>query len=1289
MKKNQKSKQKSLSVPSWLKQGVKRAWIAFATVMVLLALALTVFRALTPWAAQYKSTLESRLSVMLGAPVSIQDMKTSWYWFEPVLKLDDVKIVDQGDSTFKVKELLVGIDLLRSFWHWRIQPGVLFVEDATLNFRQGNTHWQLDGVALDANANPMPSTEYGTVLGWLLAHQKIVMKRVGVTLHWDDGRVTPIKPMTVVASNRDGHYRVKGHASLVGEAPSVLSVLADLDMPAGFSSNVRGQVYLSAERINFAEWRTFFSTLDYQITEGRGEVQLWLDINRSRLMSAQSALRLRDLAWKQKDTTDIQKIDSLSANMAWEEMSEGWRWTADHVRFKANGTTWPENSMTVTYEPQKNHYRLFVKTLLLEPTRALFGNKVAALTPWFEMKPRGQLNNTQLGFDDGKLHTILSRFSHVSWDAKENIPAVKHLSGAIAWEPEEGRLLLDGEGVTLQVKDKPPLEAELLNASVLWKALSHGWRVSVDRGILQHKKDLISVRGVLDGVSESKPGNLEGNLTFALHDATFWMDYLPETGLKPKLKSWLQKDITKIEQFSGRMHVKGPLASFPFDKAPGEFSIHSALSGVDLRFNPDWPLVKNISGDLKLDKRLLTAKITEADFDGNIMNNAQLSVPDLGLDHEVLTVDGEMKAPCEHMLAYIKDSPLHTRLAKLDALNIKQPAVLKLGLKFPFFPGPDTLSVQGSIDFEDNDLFLKEVPKSFGLHDLSGQLRFDTHGVLESRLFARLFDEPMSLWVRSNHGNEPHLAIDMEGYLSMMGLKEAASWPALSLVRGRTPLKAKVTITDDPNDLDHVHVASSLKGLEVDLPSPFGKTRKEAIPLTVDTHFNLERGMRLKIDYTKRLSTDLWFAGKPAALELARGEVIFGAGKAVLRDKPGASIEGQFETFDWPPWQDVLNKLQLNDGRQSNLLPGFRSVSLGFKTAELLGQHYQNIQLHAQRLPNDVWSLVMNEDVVSADLKYKPRERALSGSVSKWMVNLPQKEGEASQKLTLKPGQLPNLNVRVGSLQVGATDAGKLMIKGVRLDDDVWRLDTGQLQSEAYELKLNGDWQDIPKPETRINAELKVNDLAKALSHWNIDPVVEARQGELQFNGEWDGAPTDFSVKGVTGKMYILFKDGRITHLSPETEKKMALGKVLSILSLQTIPRRLKLDFSDLSKPGYSFDKFDGHFVLAHGIMETEDSAIDGPVARATVKGSLNLDKQLYDLSLHVMPHIAASLPVVATIAGGPVAGVATWVASKIINQGMEKISGYTYDVSGPWHDPVVQQVHIYKKQPANTAPAT
>jgi uncharacterized protein YhdP len=136
----------------------------------------------------------------------------------------------------------------------------------------------------------------------------------------------------------------------------------------------------------------------------------------------------------------------------------------------------------------------------------------------------------------------------------------------------------------------------------------------------------------------------------------------------------------------------------------------------------------------------------------------------------------------------------------------------------------------------------------------------------------------------------------------------------------------------------------------------------------------------------------------------------------------------------------------------------------------------------------------------------------------------------------------------------------------------------------------------------------------------------------------------------------------------------------LSILSLQTIPRRLKLDFSDLSHQGYSFDIFKGNFVIKKGIMSTQDSYLDGPVAYASMKGDLDLVRRMYDLNLSISPHITASLPVVATIAGGPIAGLAAWVANKIINQSMQKISAYSYKISGPWKEPIVQQLTIVKK---------
>ena len=102
--------------------------------------------------------------------------------------------------------------------------------------------------------------------------------------------------------------------------------------------------------------------------------------------------------------------------------------------------------------------------------------------------------------------------------------------------------------------------------------------------------------------------------------------------------------------------------------------------------------------------------------------------------------------------------------------------------------------------------------------------------------------------------------------------------------------------------------------------------------------------------------------------------------------------------------------------------------------------------------------------------------------------------------------------------------------------------------------------------------------------------------------------------------------------------------------------------------------------MFERGIMRTSDSNLDGPVASAMMRGSLDLVKRMYDLDLKITPHITASLPLVATIAGGPIAGVAMWIANKmIINQGMQKISGYSYKITGPWNQPIVVQLKIIR----------
>ena len=139
---------------------LKKCLMPLAILLILMAIFFSLFRALTPWAKQYKGKVEQHLSMLLGQPVTINDMETSWYWFEPVLKLNDVVLSDQKSHVLKLNKLLVGIDLFSSLWHWQIKPGVLYVEDVHVILRQVNNHWDVDGLSNIKQSMTFDSNSY-------------------------------------------------------------------------------------------------------------------------------------------------------------------------------------------------------------------------------------------------------------------------------------------------------------------------------------------------------------------------------------------------------------------------------------------------------------------------------------------------------------------------------------------------------------------------------------------------------------------------------------------------------------------------------------------------------------------------------------------------------------------------------------------------------------------------------------------------------------------------------------------------------------------------------------------------------------------------------------------------------------------------------------------------------------------------------------------------------------------------------------------------------------------------
>ncbi len=169
----------------------------------------------------------------------------------------------------------------------------------------------------------------------------------------------------------------------------------------------------------------------------------------------------------------------------------------------------------------------------------------------------------------------------------------------------------------------------------------------------------------------------------------------------------------------------------------------------------------------------------------------------------------------------------------------------------------------------------------------------------------------------------------------------------------------------------------------------------------------------------------------------------------------------------------------------------------------------------------------------------------------------------------------------------------------------------------------------------------------------------------------------------MSGKVNLQLRNGAIIHLNESTEVKVGFGKFLNILSLQSLPRRLALDFHDIKDEGFPFTVLFGNFTAHHGVFNTQDMYIDSPVAHLSMQGSISMSAKSSDVEVSVKPHITSSLPILATIAGGPVVGAATWLAGKVVGESIDKISYFTYKIVGPWSKPEVAQINVVAKQDA------
>lgn len=901
--------------------------------------------------------------------------------------------------------------------------------------------------------------------------------------------------------------------------------------------------------------------------------------------------------------------------------------------------------------------------------------------------------------------SFLTNLHDVAWkvDPTSSIPSVKGLSGSLFVEPEEGTLRINSSDLRIIYPKlfNHDLPFSNTNIRLQWKKSDSLWSMTAEKLLLENPQ--ISVNAAecnvkwQEGISDAM---VQLNMPFILRHIPAVRQYLPDNIMKPKLSAWLHSSLVGGTIITGNMILKGKLRDFPFDppnQNSGLFLIDSHFQKFTLDFKKAWPAGKLMNAHVIFRNRDLIAEVNDGTIDQLPLTNVNVQILDLGLGKETLKIQGHLKADAAKARHFVLNSPLVETLSSFHNMELSGPGIFDINIEIPLYPQNNINLVQGKAVFLDNSMTLKKW-WNLQFEHFKGELFYNQNGIVKSNLAASLLNYPLQLTMKTVKKPAPATLVDVKGNIGIDALKKIFPIFVFDFMKGVTTYTSQLILTPSKQIEDKLILKSNLKGIAIDLPVPFEKKPAEKTPLSLTLAFsdddNAKRDTRLQINFDKILSLYLGYRtaydGVKKEYILHQGEISLGGKKAQRPQGDGLFIDGSLSEFSleaWQPFFDAMagkKKVVKKNARQNKVkktqkegMNIIQSVQLSTPLFITKYQAFHNTNLLL--LPsNNVWKVNIKSDEVSGDIQIPfPINSGINARLDYIHLNS-FNLGESKQKSTaenISPLDIPPLNMEVSDFRYQKMNLGKVGLI-TQQDPQNVALVIKQLtfHTPTSQARFQGVWrQEKNQSTTRIKGTLTSTSIQQTLKDLDILPVIHGSKGELKVDLQWQSSPEQFRAAILNGSATLAINKGVITHLSPEVQDKVGLGKLLSLFSLQSLAQHLTFDFSDLSAKGLSFDVLKGNYVLKQGRMTTQDTVLEGPIADITMTGAIDMGKKLYDVILNITPAASTGIPIIATIAGGPVVGLAALAATTIIHQGMKQTSMYRYKVSGSWAHPTVK----------------
>ncbi|WP_411994281.1 YhdP family protein [Agarivorans sp. DSG3-1] len=1269
-------------------RGARKCWHGLALLLVIVAVCLSIARGILSFATNYKDDLASWLVDGQQADLTIGQLSARMHNFRPMLVFEDsqVAIGENRETTFSVGALMLELDLWQS-----IEQGQVVFKDLVLD--QVNFQLAIDPHSARSQRDFSQSYQaiadvfLGQLTRFSLTNSLIEIEFPDHSMNFDIANLDWVNNGQLHQGNGEiligqdlQNGRISFRVDLIGDASNV--------------DSLSGKLFAKGQQLNLNAMPRLLGRSSEHLGSDLN-LSLWVDFGADQQQRWVVQWQPSYVYWGADNEQHLVIDGGLAQGLKVED-----DWRIDKLPWDIS-----VNSLDADFTLQALLNKQGQAWRLAEYDLATWSPALVALEQegeiaWSRLITEGQLDQLQLNYSHAdKALTYQADISGLSTVGQSYLPSILALNAYIRGDKQSAHLSLQQRGAfQLAAQFIETWQVQQLESEIEISFGDAGLSLKSDATQLLTPELDFAGQWALIWPEQGKWPLLSLMANAEIKDAgkAYW--YYPNV-MPDKVFSYLEGALLAGAAKDSQILWYGQLNNYPYDQHNGIFQAFVPLDDATFKFDPDWPALEELQLDLLFQNDGLFMESNRARLGEVPAQRISASIPKFYSGSE-LFITGEIAGPASAVQDYLLQSPIEALSASLQQLPLGDGDVAgEIYLNIPLSDGD--VEVNGHVDFNGNGI--EVLPAGMSLSQLNGRLYFQNEQLRTNNLSALWRGMPLDIKFNTEADADNYLLnFDLAGRWPLVEAERAFGIPLTEYAKGNLRWQGDLDIRLKPEGLFDYNgdFRSDLLGVSMNLPAPMKKASTLSWPTALSVNGDhLTSKFQLESNQLVSATAKVEFADDQKKLKYAL--LNLGADNNLLWEGEGLAMSFDFPELDLEPWlfwakeqiKFTPEKPETDYTNVSLEVPELMFVRGAVTKATLLEQTLDNFDIAF--LPRSKTQLQIESEQLVASLaapKHPSVEQPVNVVIEK--ANLDQidfgrfeeqveqdlQKLESRQTTSETSGHsllkvLPPLKLSCSGCQLGDYRLGNvkvdLPIENQAMENGRLWVDWGhsQLTSALFWNAPDGAEQ------AGLAGSFESTSMEKVFEDLGQESPLKGTPARFTFDVNWRDSLLSPEMSSLDGNIKVQADKGVVTEMSDKGTR------LLTLASLDTIRRRLKLDFSDVFEKGMHFDSLSGSITFKQGVGNNQDFFFDGVAGSMRGKGEVDFRDGQIDYLVSYSPKVTSSLPVLAAFLVTPATGVAVLALSKLLEPVVEVVTQIDFALTGNIGEPELIELERVKQE--------